>query len=464
MKLEQTILNNLLHNEEYTRKILPHLSAEFFHDKIEKAVFEEIAAFFNQYNKRIPFDALEIELEKRADLSEREFSEADELVQNHLVTKIDSNLDWLVNETEQFCKDKAVYNAIMESIKIIQGEHKTLDNGAITGLLEDALGISFNIKIGHDYLENALERFEFYNLKEDKIPFDIEYLNKITKGGLSKKTLAVILAGTNVGKSLIMCHVAATALQYAKNVLYITMEMAEEQIAARIDANLMNLPLDEVMELPEQDFNNRMEKVKQKAQGRLIIKEYPTSQAHSGHFRALINELRQKREFVPDLIVVDYINICASSRLKGAANINMYTLVKTIAEELRGLAVENEVPLLTGTQTNRTGYSDSDVDVTGTAESFGLPATADLMLAAITSEELEDLGQIMFKQLKNRTGDVTKYRKFVVGIDRPRMKLYNVEQSAQNLSKDIGEDIPVFDNSKTGEKTKFEKAFSELQF
>ncbi len=464
MKIEQTILNNLIHNEDYIRKVGPHISEEFFHDKTEKAIFQEIASFFKEYNKQIPLDALYIELDKRDDLSERELTETYDLIDTQLKDKKETNDAWLFKETEQFCKDKAVYNAIMESIQIIQGEHKTLTDGAITKLLEDALSISFNTKIGHDYLENALERFEFYNRKEEKIPFDIDYLNKITNGGMSKKTLNVVLGGTNTGKSLIMCHIAATALQHSKNVLYITMEMAEEKIAARIDANLMNIPLDDVWVLPKDDFNRRIDRIKQKAQGKLIIKEYPTSQAHVGHFRALLNELKMKRDFIPDLVVIDYINICASSRLKGAASVNSYTLIKSIAEEMRGLAVENEVPILTGTQTNRTGYSDSDVDLTGTAESFGLPATADLMFAVISSEELEQLGQYMFKQLKNRDGDVTKHRKFVVGVDRPRMKLYNVEQSAQNISKDGSEDIPVFDRSESGEKFKLERAFSELQF
>jgi len=453
MRIETTILNNLVFNEEYSRKVLPFLDKRYFSERKEAIIYNEITNFFEKYNKPITKEILAIEVSNRKDISDKEASD----FQEH-ITKLQhepTNEEWLLQETETFCKKKAVYNAILDSIGIIDGKDKEKSEDAIPSLLSDALGVSFDNHVGHSYIDDADDRYEFYHRVEEKIPFDLDMLNKITKGGLSNKTLNVILAGTGVGKSLFMCHAAAANLLDNKNVLYITMEMAEERIAERVDANLLNLSMDELKVVDKEIFDNRLGKIRKKSQGRLIIKEYPTAGAHAGHFRALLEELKLKQEFSPDIIYIDYLNICSSQRLKYGANINSYTYVKTIAEELRGLAVEYDVPIMSATQTTRSGFTNSDPGLEDTSESFGLPATCDLMLALISTEELEDLGQIMVKQLKNRYNDPTYYKRFVVGVDRSKMKLYDVEISAQSNISDSGQDKdtgPVFDKSDFGKR------------
>ena len=427
-QIETLILRNLLQNESYTRKVIPFLKREYFEGS-HKNIFDTTVQFVNKYNKLPSIDALIIEMgdnvEKAADLIPA------------LQEQDASDQDWLVDQTEKWCQDRAIYLAIMESISIIDGSHKELSKNALPDLLSKALSVSFDTNIGHDYINDADARFDYYHLTEEKIPFDIDLLNKITKGGLPKKTLNVFLAGTGVGKSLFMCHHAASCLSMNKNVLYITMEMAEEKIAERIDANMMNVAIDQLENLPKNTFENKIQKIVEKGIGKLIIKEYPTGAAHVGHFRALLNELKLKKNFAPDIIMIDYLNICSSSRMKGLGNsINTYSLIKSIAEEMRGLAVEFNVPIVTATQTTRSGFSNTDVELTDTSESFGLPATADFMAALISTEELEELGQIMIKQLKNRYNDPTYKKRFLVGIDRSRMKLYDVEESAQTLSND----------------------------
>ena len=425
-KVEFLILRNLLHNEDYLRKVLPFIKHEYFEDQEQKLVFEEISKFTMEYNNLPTSEVLCIEIEKRNDVNEDQFKK---LV--HLITHLENipvEQSWLIDTTEKWCRDRAIYLALMESIQLADGKgDKSRD--AIPSILQDALAVSFDNHVGHDYLEDYEQRYESYHKKEDKIEFDLEYFNKITKGGLPNKTLNIALAGTGVGKSLFMCHVASSVLLQGRNVLYITLEMAEERIAERIDANLLNVNIKDIVELPKSVFENKVTNLAKKTQGTLIIKEYPTASAHAGHFKALLNELALKKSFHPDIIFIDYLNICSSSRYRGNANINSYTFVKAIAEELRGLAVEFNVPIVSATQTTRSGYGSSDVELTDTSESFGLPATADLMFALISTEEL---GQILVKQLKNRYNDPTIHKRFVIGIDRAKMRLYDCEQSAQN--------------------------------
>ena len=448
-KVEFLILRNLLHNEEYLRKVLPFLKKEYFEDNDKRIIFEEIFVFVSQYNNLPTKEILSIELEKRSDITGDQFVNI-----KNIVCQLDSIVveqEWLIDTTEKWCKDRAIYLALMESIQLADGNgEKTPD--AIPSILQDALAVSFDNHVGHDYLQDYEKRYESYHKKEDKIEFDLEYFNKITKGGLPNKTLNVALAGTGVGKSLFMCHVASSVLLQGRNVLYITLEMAEERIAERIDANLLNVPIQDIVNLPKQMFESKVNNLSKKTQGTLIIKEYPTASAHAGHFKSLLNELSLKKSFRPDIIFIDYLNICASSRYKGS-NINSYTFVKAIAEELRGLAVEFSVPIVSATQTTRSGYGSSDVELTDTSESFGLPATADLMFALISTEELEQLGQIMVKQLKNRYNDPTIYKRFIVGIDRAKMRLYDCEQSAQDDVLDNGKDEEYDYEEKKPKKT-----------
>ena len=432
-KIEQSILRNLLCNEEYYRKVLPFLKADYFQEIDERVIFEEIQDFSVKYEKLPTKEVLEINLQNRNDLTEDVYKESITKINQFSTEWVDK--DWLVNTTEKWCKDRAIYNALLQSIKIADGADKNLSRDAIPSILQEALAVSFDEYIGHDYVDNAEQRYEYYHRDEAKIPFDLEKFNLITKGGIPNKTLNVALAGTGVGKSLFMCHCAANCLSQGKNVLYITLEMAEEKIAERIDANLLNVNIKDISAIPESVFTSRVQQIGQKTQGKLIIKEYPTASAHAGHFKALLSDLSLKKDFRPNIIFIDYLNICASSRYKGHI-VNSYTYVKAIAEELRGLAVENDVPLVTATQTTRAGFGNSDVDLTDTSESFGLPATADFMFALIATEELEQSGRIMVKQLKNRYNDPTYYRKFTVGIDRAKMKLYNVDDSEGDLVSD----------------------------
>ena len=444
--IEQTILRNLLNDEKYMRKVLPFIKPDYFQG-VYRTLFKEAGKYVAKYNKLPTAETLIIELQE-TNMSDEQFQMAMDIVpQLYSGESIDEN--WLLNATEKWCQDRAIYNAVMESISIIDGKHDTLTKGALPDLLSKALGVGFDTAIGHDYIENVEERYEFYYTEEDRIPFDLEYFNKITKGGVPNKTLNIALAGTGVGKSLFMCHVAAAALVEGKNVLYITMEMAEERIAERIDANLLNVPIDQLDKLSKDMFTSKVADLARKTTGKLIVKEYPTGSAHTGHFRGLLNELKLKKQFEPDIIFIDYLNICASSRMKGMGGaINSYTYIKAIAEELRGLAVEFEVPIFSATQTTRSGYSNSDVGLEDTSESFGLPATADLMFAIISTEELERDGQFMVKQLKNRYNDPTHHKRFVVGVDRSKMRLYDVEESEQTLT----DDTPVFDNTTTGKR------------
>jgi len=439
MRIEESIINGLLFREEYLRKVMPFIKPEYFSDKVESAIVSEISTFFSKYNTLPTKQTLKIEISNRKGLLDREVAVATSTIDG-LEDEPSTNIGWLTAKTEKFCKDRAVYNAILESIKIIDGESKDLTQEAIPDILSKALAVTFDTNVGHDYLKDADSRYDFYHTKEDKIPFDLDLMNKITAGGLSRKSLNVVLAGTGAGKSLFMCHVASASLMQGKNVLYITMEMAEERIAERIDTNLLNVNMEDLRSIDRDSFNKRVGRIVKKTAGRLIIKEYPTASAHSGHFNALLRELRSKRNFTPDILIIDYLNICTSSRMKMGGSVNSYTLVKSIAEELRGLAVEYNVPILTATQTTRSGYNNSDVEITDTSESFGLPATADLMIALVRSEEMDELNQIMIKQLKNRYSDPTKYRKFVVGIDRNKMKLYDLEESAQDLSEQGSQD------------------------
>jgi len=441
-QLPTHILNHLLNNEEYCRRVVPYLKKEYF-EGTHKTVFDLIVQFVGKHNKLPTSKVLELELRK-INAPEDVLNNASRLI-SEISSKSDVDTDYLIQESEKWCREKAIYNAIMDSITIIDGKDKERSEGAIPEILSDALGVSFDQAIGHDYIDNSDERFDFYNKKEDRIPFDLDYFNKITKGGLPNKTLNIALAGTGVGKSLFMCHCAASVLEQGKNVLYITMEMAEERIAERIDANLMNLPIEQLSSLPKNVFSDKIGKIARGAIGKLIIKEYPTGAAHTGHFRALLNELKLKKNFRPDMIYIDYLNICASSRMRGlGGSINTYSYVKAIAEELRGLAVEFNVPIVSATQTTRSGYSNTDLGLEDTSESFGLPATADLMFALISTEELEELGQLMVKQLKNRYNDPTKFRRFVIGVDRSRMKLYDVEESAQSdIMSDMTPDKPI---------------------
>ena len=445
-RIENTIIKNLIQNETYTRKVIPFIKSEYFTESSEKLVFEEIVNYFDKYTKSPTVEALLINLDNVTSQGDAIVKSSKQLVEN--IKTDDTPLDWLIDETEKWCKDRAIYIAVMDSIEVLDEKSKR-STGEIPDLLKDALSVSFDTHIGHDQLEDADERFEFYNTEEEKMPFDLEYFNKITKGGLPNKTLNICLAGTGVGKSLFMCHMASNCLLMGKNVLYITMEMSEERIAERIDSNVMNVPMKELPDISKKEYDKKIERIKNKTKGKLIIKEYPTAAAHVGHFRHLLQELNIKKDFRPDIIFIDYLNICASHRIRPGSGANSYTLVKSIAEELRGLAVEHDVPMVSATQTTRSGYGSTDIGLEDTSESFGLPATADLMFALITSEELEDLDQLVVKQLKNRYNDPTIFKRFVIGIDRSRMKLYDVEQEAQEElidSIDV-DDTPVFDRS-----------------
>ena len=461
--IEKTTLSQLLHNENFNRKVIPFLKSEYFGERSEKILFEEINDFVDKYKNPPTKPALEIKIDKRKDLSEIEHKKVLELLSSLEDSKVE--YDWLVDTVEKFCKDKAVYNAVVDSIKVIDGKDKNRTQESIPSILSDALSVSFDSHVGHDYIEQSESRYDFYHKKEKKIEFDLDYFNKITKGGLPTKTLNIALAGTGVGKSLFMCHVAASTLMQGKNVLYITLEMAEERIAERIDANLMNISIDDLHSLPKKMFTDKIKKISKKTMGKLVIKEYPTASAHCGHFRSLVKELAIKKSFKPDIILIDYLNICASSRFKGNANVGSYFYIKSIAEELRGFAVETNVPIMSATQTTRSAYTSTDVGLEDTSESFGLPATADLMFALISTEELEDLNQLMIKQLKNRYNDPTMNKRFIIGIDRAKMKLYDVEQVAQGDIVDSGQDDAVFDKSNFGskmEKKSYEK-FSDLK-
>lgn len=452
MRIEQAILSNLIQNEEYCRKVVPHLKRDYFADRKEAAIASLLITFFEKYNKPASLEILAIEIGNLTGLTDKEIPEMQEYAKQ--LTNNEPNQEWLITNTEKFCKDRAVYNAILKSIKIIDGNDKVNTQDAIPSILSDALAVCFDNHVGHDYIEDSDARFDYYHRVEEKVAFDLDMFNKITKGGLSKKTLNICLAGTGVGKSLFMCHVAAGALMQNKNVLYITMEMAEERIAERIDANLLNITMDELKVIDRDIYDSRLDKISKKTQGHLIVKEYPTASAHAGHFRALLEELKMKREFAPDIIMIDYLNICASQRLKMGANVNSYTYVKTIAEELRGLAVEYNVPIISATQTTRSGFTNSDPGLEDTSESFGLPATADFMFALVSNEELEALNQIIVKQLKNRYNDPNHYKRFVIGVDRAKMKLYDVEASAQEGLSDSGskDDKPLFDKSDFGKR------------
>ena len=452
LRIEQTILRKLLTDEKYMRKVLPFIKPEYFEGPY-RTLFKEAGKYVAKYNKLPAREAFLVELNEHSNLSSEQFTTAVDIASTLFDgDKIDE--DWLLENTEKWCQDRAIYNAVMESITIIDGKHDTLTKNALPELLTKALGVAFDTNVGHDYIENVEERYEFYHTEEDRIPFDLEYFNKITKGGVPNKTLNIALAGTGVGKSLFMCHIAASALVEGKNVLYITMEMAEERIAERIDANLLNIPIDQLDKLSKDMFSQKVCQLAKQTNGRLIVKEYPTGSAHSGHFRALLNELKLKKKFEPDIIFIDYLNICASSRMKGMGGaINSYTYVKAIAEELRGLAVEFDVPVLSATQTTRSGYSNSDVGLEDTSESFGLPATADLMFALVSTEELEQQGQIMVKQLKNRYNDPTYKKRFILGIDRSKMRLFDVDENNQTLT----DDTPVYD------KTEMNKRFEDFK-
>ena len=440
MNQELLILTNLLCNEQYVRKVTPFLKSEYFTEFNYRIIFDELHAYINKYNSLADKNILYIELEKRTDLTDDGFQQVKGIIDSIICEE--QELPWLLDTTEKWCQERAIYLALMESIKIADGQDDKKDKGSIPHVLTEALGVSFDTHIGHDYISDSEERYETYHKEEQKIPFDLDLFNKITKGGLPNKTLNVALAGTGVGKSLFMCHVASSVLLQGKNVLYITLEMAEEKIAERIDANLLNVNIQDLKQLPKVMFDNKIGNLQKKTQGKVIIKEYPTAGAHTGHFRALINDLKLKKNFTPDIIFVDYLNICASSRYRSGTNINSYTLVKSIAEELRGLAVEFNLPIVSATQTTRAGFGSSDPDLTDTSESFGLPATADLMFALISTEELEGLNQIMVKQLKNRYNDPTVYKKFCVGIDRAKMRLYDIANPQGGLV-DSGQDADV---------------------
>lgn len=452
--IERTTLASLIHNEDYSRKVIPFLKPDYFMDRPERIIFETIESFVDEYNNPPSQTALEIELDNREDINAEEYRNIIEIVKS--LEPVDADYDWLVNTTEKFCKDRAVYNAVMDGIKIIDGKDGARTPEAIPSILSEALSVTFDNNVGHEYIDDAEKRFEFYHKKESRIAFDLDFMNKITKGGLPNKTLNIALAGTGVGKSLFMCHMAASTLLQGKNVLYITLEMAEERIAERIDANLMNVTIDDLHNLPKKMFQDKIKKLAKRTNGKLVVKEYPTASAHSGHFKSLLKELAIKRSFKPDIIFIDYLNICGSARFKGNATIGSYFYIKSIAEELRGLAVETDVPIVSATQTTRSGYGNTDIGLEDTSESFGLPATADLMFALISTEELEDLGQLMVKQLKNRYNDPTSNKRFVLGIDRAKMKLYDVEQDAQDDISDSGQqvndDVPVFDRGRSYEK------------
>jgi len=447
LQFEKLVFSNIIYREDYARKVIPFIKDEYFYDNSDKLLFTLIDSYVQKYNNFPSVEALTVDLGNKNGIDQKLYEETKNTIDS-LCLEEHTEIEWLVDSTEKWCQEKAIYNAIMKSIQLLDSKEKQ-SKGAIPQLLSDALAVSFDTHIGHNFLEDSQSRYEFYHKKEERIEFNLDFLNRITKGGLPKKTLNILLAGTGVGKSLAMCSFAAGNLASGKNVLYITMEMAEERIAERIDANMMNVTMDDLAEMSKENYDKKIDKINRKTNGKLIIKEYPTSSAGSANFRHLLNELKIKKNFIPDIIYIDYLNICASSRIKYGSNINSYTLIKSIAEELRGLAVEFNVPIVSATQTTRTGFTSSDVGLEDTSESFGLPATADFMIALISSEELESLNQIMVKQLKNRYSDPARYRRFVVGIDKSRMKLYDVEESAQD---DIVDDRPMMDKTQFGQR------------
>jgi replicative DNA helicase len=458
-KIELLILRNLIYNEDYIRKVLPFLRKDYFQDYNLKIIFDEIYSFINEYNKPATKEALLIEVDKRTDLNETFYKEIVSIVDSF--DNSPAELQWLIDTTEKWCRDRAIYLALMESIQIADGKNEDKNRDSIPSILSDALSVSFDNHVGHDYLQDYDQRYEYYNRKENKLEFDLDYFNKITNGGLSPKTLNIALAGTNVGKSLFMCHVAGSYLLQGRNVLYITLEMAEEKIAERIDANQMNVNIKDIKDLTKSTFESKINNISKKTQGSLIIKEYPTASAHAGHFKALLNELALKKSFKPDVIFIDYLNICSSSRYKGNISVNSYSYVKSIAEELRGLAVEFNVPIMSATQTTRSGFASSDPELTDTSESFGLPATADFLFALISTDELEQLNQILVKQLKNRYSDKSTYKKFVIGIDRSKMRLYDVDQSAQKDILDSGQEEEYNDEE---HQSDFKQKFRSFTF
>ena len=457
-KIETTILRNLIYNEDYSRKVIPFIESDYFENRSEKVIFEEIVQFIVKYGSAITIEALNIEIENRTDLTEDQIKEIREI--NKSLNDSPVEPQWLLDTTEKWCRDRAIYLALMESIHIADGNDEKKNRDAIPSILSDALAVSFDNNVGHDYLLDYEERYDYYHKTENRLKFDLEYFNKITNGGVPSKTLNIFLAGTNVGKTLAMCHMASSFLLQSKNVLYITLEMAEKEIAKRIDSNVLNIKINQLKEIPKPMYTSKTSQLINKTKGKLIIKEYPTASAHSGHFKALLNELALKKSFKPDVIFIDYINICTSSRFRSGMNANSYTIIKSIAEELRGLAVEFDVPIFSATQTTRSGFNSSDVEITDTSESFGLPATADFLVALISTEELEQLGQIMVKQLKNRYGDKSSYKRFVVGIDRDKMRLYDCEQSAQQNILDSGQDEGYNGN----EQNKLKKSFEGFKF
>ena len=457
VRLEQTILKNLVQSESFTRKVIPFLKEEYFSESDEKTVFNEVVSYFDKYTKPPTVEALLINLDNNTSLNDGQLSNAKTIVDSISKDSEETPTEWLVEETEKWCQDRAIYIAVMDSIEVIDKKSQR-STGEIPDLLKEALSVSFDTNIGHDFIENSDDRFEFYHTEEEKLPFDLEYFNKVTKGGLPNKTLNICLAGTGVGKSLFMCHMASANLMMNKNVLYITLEMSEERIAERIDSNTLNIPMKDLPDLSKKQFDKKIDKIKEKTKGKLIVKEYPTASAHVGHFRHLLQELNIKKDFKPDMIYIDYLNICSSARVKPGSGANSYTLVKSIAEELRGLAVEFDVPIMSATQTTRSGYGSTDVELTDTSESFGLPATADFMFALITSDELDELDQMVVKQLKNRYNDPTVFKRFVIGVDRSRMKLYDCEQEAQEelIDSAVNDDVPVFDRGRNdGQKRDF---------
>ncbi len=451
VNLEQTILRNILTDEKYMRKVLPFIKPEYF-EGIYRTLFKETGKFVAKYNKLPTSTSFKIELDQTDKLSSEQHNMAMDVLP-HIFSDEKVDEQWLLDTTEKWCQDRAVYNAIMESISIIDGKHESLTKNALPDILTKALGVGFDTNVGHDYIENVDRRYDFYHTEEQRVPFDLDYFNKITKGGLPNKTLNIALAGTGVGKSLFMCHMAASALTQNLNVLYITLEMSEERIAERIDANLLNVPIDQIDKMSKDMFTTKVANISKQTTGKLIIKEYPTGSAHTGHYRGLLNELKLKKQFTPQIIFIDYLNICSSSRMKGMGGaINSYNYIKAIAEEIRGLAVEFDVPIVSATQTTRSGYGNSDVGLEDTSESFGLPATADFMFALISTEELEQQGQMMVKQLKNRYNDPTYHKRFVIGVDRSKMRLYDVEETQQTLT----DDTPMYDKSQAVKRQKFE--------
>ena len=452
-RIERTILSNLIHNEEYTRRVLPFVKEEYFSDRLEKILFTEISKFVNKYNALPSKEALSIEMNGSKGINEDEYKKVTDIIST--LNKEPVNMDWLRDTTEKFCKDRAIHNAILGGIQIIDGKDKRYTPEYLPEMLSNALSVSFDQKVGHDYLIETKDRFDFYKKKEERLPLDLEFFNKITRGGIPSKTLNICLAGTGVGKTMFMTHLASSILLQGKNVLYITLEMAEERIAERIDANLLNVGMSDLEELPYAMYETKINKLQSKTSGKLIIKEYPTASAHTGHFRSLLKELALKKSFKPDIVFVDYLNICSSARFKAGANVNSYTYIKAIAEELRGMAVENDIPIFSATQTTRSGFVSSDVGLEDTSESFGLPATADFMFALISSEELDDKNQIMVKQLKNRYNDPTVNRKFILGVDRSKMRFYDVEQTAQTDLVDSGQTTERKFEKKTGQFSDF---------